>query len=112
MIDLKLFRELGLSISLDNFGAGNSSIKHLQMLPLSMIKIDRSLIFDLYTNLDHQITVKAMINMIHALGFKAVAEGVETAKESTLLYELGCDYAQGYLFSKPLPATEFRDLVR
>ena len=112
MIDFKLFRELGLSISLDNFGAGNSSIKHLQMLPLSMIKIDRSLIFDLYTNLDHQITVKAMINMIHALGFKAVAEGVETTKESTLLYELGCDYAQGYLFSKPLPATEFRDLVR
>lgn len=112
MIDFKLFRELGLSISLDNFGAGNSSIKHLQMLPLSMIKIDRSLIFDLYTNLDHQITVKAMINMIHALGFKAVAEGVETTKESTLLYELGCDYAQGYLYSKPLPATEFRDLVR
>ena len=112
MMDFKLFRELGLSISLDNFGAGSSSIKHLQLLPLSTIKIDRSLIFDLYSNLDHQITVKAMIDMIHDLGFEAVAEGVETSKESALLYDLGCDHAQGYLFSKPLPAAEFQDLLK
>jgi len=112
MMDFKLFRELGLSISLDNFGAGSSSIKHLQLLPLSTIKIDRSLIFDLYSNLDHQITVKAMIDMIHDLGFEVVAEGVETSKESALLYDLGCDHAQGYLFSKPLPAAEFQDLLK
>ena len=112
MIDFKLLRELGLSISLDNFGVGCSSIKHLQLLPLSMIKIDRSLIFDLYSNLDHQITVKAMIDMIHDLGFEAAAEGVETSKESALLYDLGCDHAQGYLFTKPLPAAEFQDLLK
>jgi diguanylate cyclase (GGDEF)-like protein len=112
MMDFKLFRELGLSISLDNFGAGSSSIKHLQLLPLSMIKIDRSLIFDLYSNLDHQITVKAMIDMIHDLGFEVVAEGVETSKESALLYDLGCDHAQGYLFSKPLPAAELQELLK
>ncbi len=112
MMDFKLLRELGLSISLDHFGVASSSIKHLQLLPLSTIKIDRSLIFDLYSNLDHQITVKAMIDMIHDLGFEVVAEGVETSKESALLYDLGCDHAQGYLFSKPLPAAEFQDLLK
>ena len=111
-VDFKHFRDLGLSISIDNFGAGASSLKHLQMLPLSMIKIDRSLIFDLYTNLDHQITVKSMIALIHNLGFEAVAEGVETSKESSLLYDFGCDHAQGYLFSKPLPAQELAELLK
>jgi len=111
-MDFKLFKDLGLSISLDNFGASASSIKHLQMLPLSMVKIDRSLIFDLYSNLDHQITVKSLIALIHGLGLEVVAEGVETSKESSLLYDFGCDHAQGYLFSKPLPAKELEELLR
>jgi len=111
-MDFKLFKDLGLSISLDNFGASASSLKDLQRLPLSMVKIDRSLIFDLYSNLDNQITVKAMIALIHGLGFEAVAEGVETSRESALLYDFGCDHAQGYLFSKPLAAGELHDLLR
>jgi diguanylate cyclase (GGDEF)-like protein len=111
-LDFKLFKDLGLSVSLDHFGESASSLKHLQMLPLSMIKIDRSLIFDLYSNLDHQITVKSMIALIHGLGFEVVAEGVETSKESALLYDFGCDHAQGYLFSKPLPAKELEELLR
>ncbi len=112
LIDFKLFKELGLSLSLDHVGAGYSSLKHLQALPLSMIKIDRSLIFDLYLNLDHQIAVKSMIAFFHGLGFEVVAEGVETSKESSLLFNLGCDYAQGYLFSRPLPAIEFQELLK
>jgi len=111
-VDFRAFKELGLSISLDQFGAGASSLKHLQMLPVSTVKIDRSLIFGLYSNLDHQITVKSMIALIHGLGFKVVAEGVETSNESSLLYDYGCDYAQGYLFSKPLPAMELEALLR
>jgi len=111
-LDFKLFKDLGLSVSLDHFGEAASSLKHLQMLPLSMIKIDRSLIFDLYSNLDHQITVKSMIALIHGLGFEVVAEGVETSKESALLYDFGCDHAQGYLFAKPLPAKELEELLR
>jgi len=111
-MDFKLFKNLGLSLSLDHFGESASSLKHLQMLPLSMIKIDRSLIFDLYSNLDHQITVKSMIALIHSLGFEVVAEGVETSKESALLYDFGCDHVQGYLFSKPLPAKELEELLR
>jgi|GEM_PF-1003174 len=112
MIDFKLFKDLGLSLSLDQFGAGYSSLKYLQALPLSMVKIDRSLIFELYYNLDHQTTVRSMIALLHGLGFEVVAEGVETSKESSLLYNIGCDYAQGYLFSRPLPAIEFQDLLK
>ncbi|MCW8821581.1 MAG: bifunctional diguanylate cyclase/phosphodiesterase [Sulfurovum sp.] len=112
LMDFKLFKELGLSLSLDQFGASYSSLKYLQALPLSMIKIDRSLIFDLYFNLDHQIAVKSMIALIHGLGFEVAAEGVETSKESKLLYDLGCNYAQGYLFSRPLPALEFQELLK
>jgi EAL domain-containing protein (putative c-di-GMP-specific phosphodiesterase class I) len=112
MIDFKLFKELGLSLSLDQFGAGYSSLKYLQALPLSMVKIDRSMIFELYYNLDHQTAVKSMIALLHGLGYEVVAEGVETSKESSLLYNLGCNYAQGYLFSRPLPASEFQELLK
>ncbi len=110
--DFKLFKDLGLSLSLDHFGAGYSSLKHLQILPLSMLKIDRSLIFDLASNPDHQMAVKGIIKLAHTLGYEVVAEGVETSKESSILYGLECDHAQGYLFSRPLPVFEFQELLR
>lgn len=109
--DFKLLKEFGLSLSIDNFGAGFSSFKYLSMFPLSMIKIDRSLIFDLTLNLEHQTTVKAIINFAHTLGYKVVAEGVETTQEATILKTLNCDYAQGYLYSRPLSAKDFEELV-
>ncbi len=112
IMDFKLFKDLGLSLSLDNFGASYSSLKHLQTLPLSSVKIDRSLIFDLATNLDHQITVKSLIGLIHGFGFEVTAEGVETSKELSILREYLCDNAQGYLYSKPLPALEFGELLK
>ena len=110
--DFKMFKDLGLSISLDHFGAGYSSLKHLQMLPISMVKIDRSLIFDLPSSLDHQLAVKGMIKLAHTLGYEVVAEGVETSRESTILHGLKCDHAQGYLYSRPLPVFEFQALLR
>lgn len=109
--DFKLFKDFGLSISLDNFGAGYSSLKYLNMLPIDMIKIDRSLIFDLTLNIKHQTTVKAIIELAHTLGYKVIAEGVETSKEATILISLHCDYAQGYLYSRPLPSSEFEALL-
>jgi len=109
--DFKLLNEFGLSLSIDNVGSGFSSFKYLSMFPLNMIKIDRSLIFDLTLNLDHQTTVRAIINFAHTLGYKVVAEGVETTKEATILKTLNCDYAQGYLYSRPLPAAEFEELL-
>ncbi len=111
VMDFNLFKDLGLSLSLEHFGAGYSSLKYLQRLPLSMIKIDKSLIFDLSYNLEHQTTVKAIIKLAHTLGFEVAAEGVETSSEVTILHGLKCNYAQGYLFSKPLPASEFQELL-
>jgi len=110
--DFKLFKELGLSLSLEHFGARYSSFKYLNLLPIDTIKIDRSLIFDLTLNLKHQTTVKAIIELAHTLGYKVVAEGVETSQETVILKALHCDYAQGYLYSRPLPANEFNELLR
>ena len=109
--DFKLFKDFGLSLSLDHFGAGYSSFKYLSMLPLNRIKIDRSLIFDLSIKLNHQTTVKAIIDLAHTMGYKVVAEGVETSKEAAILGSLGCDYAQGYLYARPLPAKELEELI-
>ena len=110
--DFQLFKDFGLSIALDHFGAGYSSFKYLNMLPIDMIKIDRSLIFDLTLNLKHQTTVKAIIDLAHTLDYKVVAEGVETSQEASILASLDCDYAQGYLYSRPLPSKEFEELLR
>jgi len=109
--DFKLFKDFGLSLSLDHFGAGLSSFKYLNMLPIDVIKIDRSLIFDITLNLQHLTTVKAIIEMAHTLGYKVVAEGVETSQEAGILTALKCDYAQGYLYSRPLPSKEFEELL-
>lgn len=110
--DFKLFKELGLSLTLEHFGAGCSTLKNLSVLPIDAIKIDRSLIFDLTLNLKHQTTVKAMIEFAHTLGYKVVAEGVETSQETSILKALNCDYVQGYLYARPLPADEFEALLK
>ncbi len=110
--DIKLFKDFGLSIALDNFGAGYSSFKYLNILPIDTIKIDRSLIFDLTLNSKNQTTVKAIIELAHTLGYNVVAEGVETSKEANILASLNCDYAQGYLYSRPLPSKEFEELLK
>lgn len=109
--DFKLLKDFGISLSLDHFGAGYSSLKYLALLPIDMIKIDRTLIFDLTLNLNHQKTVKAMIDLAHTLGYEVVAEGVETSQEAEILSGLKCDYAQGYLYSRPLPADDFEALL-
>ncbi len=111
-VDFALFKELGLSISLDNFGADYSSLKYLQMLPLSTLKIDRSLIYDLSSNQNHQEAIKGIISMAHSFGYEVIAEGVETSKEAQVLKGLSCDHAQGYIFARPLPVDEFEELLR
>lgn len=110
--DLKLLKDFGLSLSLDHFGAGYSSFKYLAILPIDMIKIDRAFIFDLSLSLNHQKTVKSMIYLAHTLGYKVVAEGVETSQEASILSVMKCDYAQGYLYSRPLPALDFEELLK
>jgi len=100
---------------LDDFGTGYSSLSYLQQLPITYLKIDQSFIQRLGTDDDAFAIVKTIIVLAHQLGRQVIAEGVETAEHLTILRILGCEYAQGYFFAKPLPCEEvssFLDLDR
>jgi EAL domain-containing protein (putative c-di-GMP-specific phosphodiesterase class I) len=94
---------LGVKIAIDDFGTGHSSLSSLRDLPLDSIKIDRSFVSGLGTDPNGEAIVGALVELGHALGLTVVAEGVETDSQLARLRDLGCDGAQGYLFSKPLP---------
>jgi diguanylate cyclase (GGDEF)-like protein len=96
--------ELGFRISLDDFGTGYSSLSYIRQLPIDAVKIDQSFIKELATSEDAHAITWTIIMMCQALGLEAVAEGVETKEQRDVLIELGCDEAQGYLFSRPMPA--------
>jgi diguanylate cyclase (GGDEF)-like protein len=101
---LGALERLGVQLSLDDFGTGYSSLVLLQRLPVSEIKIDRSFVQRLLTSADDTKIVRSIIDLAHALGIEAVAEGVETEEVWDLLDDLGCDSAQGWYASRPLPA--------
>jgi EAL domain-containing protein (putative c-di-GMP-specific phosphodiesterase class I) len=96
-----------IGVSIDDFGTGHSSLKELQRMPFSEMKIDRSFVLDMLDNRDCAVIVKAIIDLGHNLGLKVIAEGVETQQVWTTLTEKGCDYAQGFVSGKPMPADEF-----
>jgi diguanylate cyclase (GGDEF)-like protein/PAS domain S-box-containing protein len=104
---LRRLKDLGIQLAVDDFGMGYSSLSYLKRFPVDFLKIDRSFIAGLGQDIDgaskdRQI-VSAMIDLTHALGLKAVAEGVETAEQLAQLRNMECDLAQGYYYSKPLP---------
>ena len=103
---LEDLRALGLSISIDDFGTGYSSLAYLKRFPLDTLKIDRSFIQDITTNEDDREITKAIIAMGQNLGLKVLAEGVETDDQVDILRNGGCDYIQGYYYSRPLPPRE------
>ena len=96
--------QLGVSISIDDFGTGHSSLAYLRKLPASELKIDRSFVLDLETSEDARKVASAVVNLAKALNLKVVAEGVETEGQNRILREFGCDQLQGYLFAKPMSA--------
>ena len=108
---LERLRSLGVGVALDDFGTGYSSLGYLSRLPADRIKIDRSFVMALPGDDDGKAVVSAVLAMAHTLGKEAVAEGIETEAQAALLLRLGCDLAQGYLFGKPMPAGELRDLL-
>lgn len=106
---LNQIKERDINISLDDFGTGYSSLSYLAEFPIDILKIDRSFVSKIGEAKQDAI-VSAMVAMGKAMGMKVVAEGIETEQQLDFLRQLGCDIAQGYLFSKPLPeqqATEF-----
>lgn len=103
---LERLRRLGLFISIDDFGAGYSSLSYLKSLPAGEIKIDRSLIAGICEDNNSDMVAKATIDMCHGLGFKVVAEGVENTRVLKRLIELGCDTIQGFILTRPLPYQE------
>lgn len=105
--NLRRLRDLGVTLSIDDFGTGYSSLSQLKKLPVSELKIDKSFILNLDTSADDQLIVRSTIELGHTLGLSVTAEGVESEAIKTLLKNYGCDTAQGYLYSKPLPAKDF-----
>lgn len=99
------FSSMGVSLALDDFGTGYSSISYLTYIPVSKIKIDKSLI-DTYLRQDKDALVENIIRLSHGLGLKITVEGVETAQQVERLKDFDCDYIQGYYYSKPIPGTE------
>ena len=104
---LLTFRDAGIQVALDDFGTGYSSLSYLRKFDIDYLKIDRSFVTDLDIKSDNLALCEAIILMAHKLGLKVIAEGVESHKQCDLLKAAGCDFAQGYLFSKPVPVEEF-----
>ena len=102
-----LLSQSGIKTYIDDFGTGYSSLAYLKNLPAYAVKIDREFIKDFPFNQDSLEIVKTIVNLTKKLGFKIVAEGVEKGVQVEVLRDLGCDYAQGFLYSKPIPAEEF-----
>ena len=108
---LHQLRKLGVRIALDDFGTGYSSLSYLQRFPFDKIKIDRSFIRDIAGPGASSSIVQAVVNIAAASDMMTTAEGVETEQQRNLLYILGCNEMQGYLFSPAVPATEVRRLL-
>ena len=108
---LDRLNRLGISLSMDDFGTGYSSLSYLQKFPFQTLKIDRSFIKDLRPNSPDMAIIDAVITLGQGLNLDIVAEGVETEELRDLLQNLGCEYIQGYLYSKPLPAVEATKLL-
>jgi EAL domain-containing protein (putative c-di-GMP-specific phosphodiesterase class I) len=103
---LERLRVMGITIAIDDFGTGQSSMSYLKRLPVSELKIDRSFVRDVSHDASDRVIVRAMVDLAHSLGLRVVAEGVEDTITQRLLGEMGCDVAQGFLFSKPLRGPE------
>jgi diguanylate cyclase (GGDEF)-like protein len=108
---LRRLRQLGITIALDDFGTGYSALGYLRKFPLDKIKIDRSFVTDIATRSDQVAIIQAVLNIARALGMTVTAEGVETVIQRDFLKALGCDSAQGYLFSKPVRFEELAAIV-
>ena len=112
LAQLARLREMGVKISIDDFGTGFSSLSYFRDLPVDEIKIDQSFVRHMIASKKDYAIVKAVIDLAHNFSLKVVAEGVETMEIADRLAEMRCDFLQGYVFDKPLPFDEFESQYR
>ncbi len=106
------FRDAGIQVAIDDFGTGYSSLSYLKKFDIDYLKIDKSFVDNLESDINDMALSEAIIVMAHKLGLKVIAEGVETEAQRKLLLDAGCDYAQGYLFSMPITPAAFEALLK
>jgi diguanylate cyclase (GGDEF)-like protein/PAS domain S-box-containing protein len=109
---LQALKDRGLCLSIDDFGTGYSSLSYLKRLPIDALKVDRSFVSGVVSDSEDHAIAEAVVALAHTLGLGAVAEGVETAEQLAEVRVIGCDSAQGYLFSRPVPAGTVEALLR
>lgn len=105
-------RDANIQVALDDFGTGHSSLAYLKRFDIDYLKIDRSFVRNLQQQSNDLALCNAIIVMAHTLGLKVIAEGIETEQQRDLLAQAGCDFGQGYLYSKPLPAEQFEQCIK
>lgn len=108
---LEHFCAMGIEISMDDYGTGQSTLSYLKRLPLAELKIDRVFVQHAHSDRGDALLVRSTVNLAHELGLRVVAEGVEDPECLNFLREAGCDYAQGYLIGKPVPASELAGMA-
>lgn len=112
ILTMMALKQVGIRFSLDDFGTGYSSLQYIKRLPLDQLKIDRSFVRDIVTDIGDKAIVTTIVAMARSLDIAVIAEGVETKAQSQLLLDLGCRQFQGYLFGKPVSADEFDALLK
>lgn len=109
---LKVLRDCGIRISLDDFGTGFSSLSYLKQLPISTLKIDKSFVDTVMQDSATRVITESLINMVKALGLESIAEGVEEEQQYKYLHAIGCDMIQGYLLGKPMPSEDLEVIFK
>jgi EAL domain-containing protein (putative c-di-GMP-specific phosphodiesterase class I) len=111
LVCLTDLKQLGVGLAIDDFGTGYSSLVYLKRMPVDAIKVDRSFVDGLGDDAEDTAIVSSVVSLAHAVGVQAIAEGVETAEQQAHLLALGCDLAQGFLWSKPMAAADLADVL-
>jgi diguanylate cyclase (GGDEF)-like protein len=110
-VQLNQIREAGIETAIDDFGTGYSSLAYLKKFQIDYIKIDRSFVNNIESDSNDKVLCEVIVEMAHKLGFKVVAEGIETKAQLDFLMGIGCDFGQGFYFAKPLPEEEFVQFI-
>ncbi len=108
---LRKLKELGVRLSMDDFGTGLSSLSSLHRFPIDELKIDRAFIRNLNERVEYQAIIRAVVTLAHSLKIQVVAEGIEEAMQLTQIHAMGCDLSQGFYFARPMPANEAEDFL-